>query len=176
MLDIKETKTEENLREAFARECKKRNTYDYYAEQALAEGYNDIADKFSKMANNAKEHGKIWYKMMNGGMGTTRENIEKIMENGDRSDKDLYDNYAKDARNDGLDEIADLFDAVKEIRNTHNKEMGDMLHITNEEYENNTEGEKKWECNVCGFLIIDTNIHKRVPVCGYRNTFKEKTT
>lgn len=169
MLDIKETKTEENLREAFTREAKAVREYDIYAEQAKNEGYNSVSEMFMKLSDNDLEHGKIWFKLLNGGMTLTEDNVKNAMNN---EDSKIYMDYAKQARDDGLDEMSAIFEQVARIKKSHN----DMIKSYMKEFENMVEtmaeGEQKWECKACGYEVIGISNPKRCPVCGREKTFK----
>ena len=171
MLDVKGTKTEENLKMALSGESKARNKYDFFAEQARNEGYMQIADIFENTADNEKAHGRMWYKILNGGIGTTEENLRNSLSNEATEADEMYLEFAKKAREEGLDEIAELFQGVASIEAEHNEKFKKLLaNIENEEvFKKNHE--EKWECMICGYTVTDTKAPKICPVCGYDQSY-----
>lgn len=115
MSKLKGTKTEANLQAAFAGESQARNKYTYYASKAKKDGYVQIAAIFEETANNEKEHAKMWYKLLNDGIGSTEENLKDAAEGENYEWTDMYAGFAKEAREEGFEEIAALFEGVAAI-------------------------------------------------------------
>ena len=166
--NLKGTKTEQNLKNAFAGESQARNKYTFYAEVAKDEGYEQIAAFFTETAGNEKEHAEMWYKLLHdGGLGTTKDNL-KIAAFGETGEsEDMYPDYAKIAKEEGLPEIAALFEGVAKIENGHSIRYSKLLN----NLENNQVFEKKnpvvWECRNCGHRQVGKEAPDYCPVCGY---------
>ena len=127
MANLKGTKTEANLMAAFAGESQARNKYTYYASKAKKDGYVQIAALFEETANNEKEHAKIWFKLLHGGMPSTVENLKDAAEAENYEWTDMYAGFAKTAREEGFDEIADLFEGVAAIEKEHEERYRKLL-------------------------------------------------
>ena len=127
MANLKGTKTEANLMAAFAGESQARNKYTYYASKAKKDGYVQIAALFEETANNEKEHAKIWFKLLHGGMPSTVENLKDAAEGENYEWTDMYAGFAKTAREEGFDEIADLFEGVAAIGKEHEERYRKLL-------------------------------------------------
>ena len=119
MADLKGTKTEKNLMQAFAGESQARNKYTYFASKAKKEGYEQIAAIFQETADNEKEHAKMWFKLLNNGIPSTAENLKAAAEGENFEWTDMYDKMAQEAREEGFDHIADLFEGVAKIEKEH---------------------------------------------------------
>lgn len=119
-MELKGSKTEANLMEAFAGESQARNKYTYYASQAKKDGYVQISKIFEETANNEKEHAKIWFKLLHGGsIGNTLDNLEDAAQGENYEWTDMYARFAKEAREEGFDDIALLFENVAKIEKEH---------------------------------------------------------
>ena len=118
-MELKGTKTEKNLQAAFAGESQARNKYTYYASQAKKEGFEQIAAIFTETANNEKEHAKMWFKLLNGGIGKTVDNLKDAAAGENYEWTDMYATFAKEAREEGFDHIANLFEGVAAIEKEH---------------------------------------------------------
>ena len=127
MANLKGTKTEANLQAAFAGESQARNKYTYFASKAKKDGYVQIANIFEETANNEKEHAKMWYKLLNDGIGTTAENLLEAANGENFEWTDMYANFAKEAREEGFDEIAALFEGVAAIEKEHEERYRKLL-------------------------------------------------
>ena len=127
-MDLKGSKTEANLQAAFAGESQARNKYTYYASKAKKDGYVQIAQLFEETANNEKEHAKIWFKLLNGGIKDTAENLQDAANGENYEWTDMYPTFAKEAREEGFNEIADLFEGVAKIEKEH--EAVSYTHLT----------------------------------------------
>ena len=114
-MELKGSKTEKNLLSAFAGEAQARTKYTYYASKARKEGYNQIANIFEETANNEKEHAKIWFKLLHDGIPSTMENLKDAASGEHYEWTDMYDTFAKEAKEEGFDKIAYLFEAVGQI-------------------------------------------------------------
>ena len=118
-MELKGSQTEKNLQTAFAGESQARNKYTYFASKAKKDGYEQIAAIFEETANNEKEHAKMWFKLLNGGIGTTEENLKAAAEGENYEWTDMYAGFAKTAREEGFDAIAKLFEGVAAIEKHH---------------------------------------------------------
>jgi len=174
MADLKGTKTEKNLLEAFAGESQARNKYTYFASRARKEGYEQIAAIFEETAGNEKEHAKLWFKLLCGGdISTTLDNLEAAIagENGEWTE--MYKRMAIDARNEGFNDIACLFEAVGRIEKEHEERYRALY----ENIEENTVFEKKeksvWICRNCGHIADAHTAPKLCPVCKHPQAYFE---
>jgi len=174
MANLKGTKTEKNLMEAFAGESQARNKYTYYAAKAKKEGYEQIAAIFEETAGNEKEHAKIWFKLLCGGeVPSTAENLKAAAtgENGEWTD--MYKRMAEDAREEGFDDIAFLFESVGKIEKEHEERYLKLL----ENVGNGTVFAKKektvWICRNCGHIVDAGSAPKMCPVCKHPQAYFE---
>lgn len=170
-MDLKGSKTEANLLEAFAGESKARNKYTYYASKAKKEGYNQIADLFEETANNEKEHAKIWFKLLNDGIGTTQENLLDAAKGENYEWMEMYAKFAKEARDEGFDDIALLFEGVARIEKEHEDRYRALL----ENIEKGRVYEKDniviWKCSNCGHIHIGKKALDVCPVCSHPQSY-----
>ena len=136
MKDLKGTKTEKNLMEAFAGESQARNKYTYFASVAKKEGYEQIAAIFQETADNEKEHAKMWFKLLNGGeIGSTLDNLKAAAEGENYEWTDMYVKMAKEAKEEGFDHIAYLFEEVGKIEKEHEARYLKLLdNVKKEKY------------------------------------------
>jgi len=166
------TKTEKNLREAFAGESQARNKYTYFASVAKKAGYEQIAALFLKTADNEKEHAKMWFKEL-GELGTTEENLKAAADGENFEWTDMYDQMAKDAEEEGFAELAEKFRGVAAIEKAHEERYRKLL----ENIETKTVFEKSgvvmWECRNCGHIVIGTSAPEVCPVCAHPQSFFE---
>ena len=174
MKDIKGTKTEKNLMDAFAGESQARNKYTYYASKAKKEGYEQIAAIFQETADNEKEHAKIWFKLLHeGGIPTTTVNLEDAANGENYEWTDMYDRMAKEAREEGFDHIAFLFEAVGKIEKEHEERYRKLLDNVNGELVFSKDGEKIWKCRNCGHIVIGKDAPEICPVCNHPKAYFE---
>ncbi|MBQ2981623.1 MAG: flavin reductase [Lachnospiraceae bacterium] len=166
------TKTEKNLWEAFAGESQARNKYTYFASVAKKNGYEQIAELFLKTAENEKEHAKLWFKAL-GELGTTEENLLHAAEGENYEWTDMYENFAKDAEEEGFTELAAQFRGVAAIEKAHEERYRALLKNveTKEVFEKS--GVVMWECRNCGHLVMGTNAPEVCPVCNHPQSFFE---
>ena len=141
-MELKGTKTEKNLQAAFAGESQARNKYTYYASQAKKEGFEQIAAIFTETANNEKEHAKMWFKLLNGGIGKTVDNLKDAAAGENYEWTDMYATFAKEAREEGFDHIANLFEGVAAIEKEHEERYKALCKNIEEGKVFNREGKK----------------------------------
>ncbi|HHY13637.1 MAG TPA: rubrerythrin family protein [Thermoanaerobacterales bacterium] len=174
MKDIKGTKTEKNLLEAFAGESMARNKYTYFASKAKREGYEQIADFFQKTADNEKEHAKIWFKLLNGGdYNSTEENLKEAAEDENYEWTDMYKRFAEEAKEEGFDKIAGLFRMVGEIEKEHEERYLKLLENLSSGKVFEREEEQAWECRNCGYIHSGKKAPKVCPACVHPEAFFE---
>ena len=172
-MDIKGTQTEKNLQTAFAGESQARNKYTYFASQAKKEGYEQIAAIFLETADNEKEHAKMWYKLLNGGVGTTEENLKAAAEGENYEWTDMYDGFAKTAREEGFEYIAKLFEGVAAIEKHHEERYRKLLKNIEDKLVFSSEGDAIWQCRNCGHIVVGTEAPEVCPVCKHPKAYFE---
>ncbi len=173
-MDIKGTKTEKNLMEAFAGESQARNKYTYFASKARKEGYIQIANIFEETAANEKEHAKIWYKYLHGGeVGTTIENLEDAANGENYEWTDMYDRMAKEAREEGFTEIAARFEMVGKIEKEHEERYRKLLKNVKEGLVFSKDGDTIWQCSNCGHIVVGKKAPQMCPVCSHPQSYFE---
>lgn len=171
MENLKGTKTEANLKEAFAGESMARNKYTYYASKAKKDGYVQIASLFEETANNEKEHAKIWFKLLHDGIGTTMENLEDAAAGENYEWTDMYANFAKDAREEGFERIAKLFEMVAAIEKTHEERYRKLLANIEGGVVFSKDGDTIWECSNCGHIVVGKKAPEVCPVCAHPQSY-----
>ena len=169
-MELKGSKTEQNLMAAFAGESQARNKYTYFASQARKDGYVQIAQIFEETAANEKEHAKIWFKLLNG-IGTTAQNLEAAAAGENYEWTDMYAQFAKEAREEGFDHIAYLFEAVGEIEKHHEERYKKLLQNVNDEVVFSKEGDVIWQCANCGHIVIGKKAPEMCPVCAHPKSY-----
>ncbi len=173
MAELKGTKTEKNLMEAFAGESMARNKYTYYASKAKKEGYVQIAALFEETAANEKEHAKIWYKLLHDGIGSTVENLKDAAEGENYEWTDMYATFAKEAREEGFDQIADLFEGVAAIEKEHEERYLKLLQNIEEGIVFSRDGDTIWKCANCGHICVGQKAPEVCPVCNHPQGYFE---
>ncbi|MBO5412968.1 MAG: rubrerythrin family protein [Clostridia bacterium] len=173
-MELKGSKTEKNLMEAFAGESQARNKYTYYASKAKKDGYEQIAAIFQETADNEKEHAKLWFKLLHGGaVPTTEENLADAASGENYEWTDMYARMAKEAKEEGFDKIAYLFESVGKIEKEHEERYRKLLANV----ENGTvfeAGEVKiWKCRNCGHIVVGTKAPEICPVCEHPRAYFE---
>ena len=173
-MEFKGSKTEKNLMEAFAGESQARNKYTYFASKAKKDGYEQIAAIFQETADNEKEHAKLWFKLLNNGeVPNTVENLKAAAKGENFEWTDMYERMAKEAKEEGFDRIAYLFEAVGKIEKEHEERYKKLL----ENIENDTvfsAGEVKiWKCRNCGHIVVGTKAPEVCPVCSHPKAYFE---
>ena len=174
-MELKGTKTYENLKAAFAGESEARNKYTYFASKAKKDGYEQIAAIFEETALNEKEHAKIWFKLLEGGaIKSTEENLEAAADGENYEWTDMYAEFAKTAREEGFDEIADKFEAVGQIEKAHEERYRKLLANINDKKVFSEDGEAIWVCRNCGHIVIGKTAPEICPVCNHPQSYFER--
>ncbi|MBO7762978.1 MAG: rubrerythrin family protein [Clostridia bacterium] len=178
MKPLKGTKTEQNLREAFAGESMARNKYSYYASKAKKDGYVQIAAIFEETANNEKEHAKIWFKLLHdGAVPATEVNLADAAEGEMYEWTDMYDRMAKEAAEEGFNEIAALFAGVAKIEKEHEERYRKLLANIEGGLVFSRDEDMIWQCSNCGHIVIGKKAPELCPVCKHpRDYFQIKAT
>ncbi len=171
-MDLKGSKTEKNLMEAFAGESQARNKYTYFASVAKKEGYEQISAIFQHTADNEKEHAKMWFKELCG-IGTTAENLLAAAEGENYEWTDMYDRFAKEAEEEGFSEIADKFRMVGAIEKTHEERYRKLLNNVEMQKVFEKSEETMWECRNCGHIVIGKKAPDVCPVCAHPQSYFE---
>ena len=173
-MELKGSKTEKNLMEAFAGESQARNKYTYYASKAKKEGYEQIAALFLETAENEKEHAKLWFKLLHDGdIPTTSVNLEDAAAGENYEWTDMYDRMAKEAKEAGFDKIAYLFEAVGQIEKEHEARYKKLLENVENGLVFSRDGEKIWKCRNCGHIVIGKEAPEICPVCSHPRAYFE---
>ena len=167
MKDLKGTRTEANLMAAFAGESQARNKYTYYASKAKKEGYVQIAALFEETANNEKEHAKIWFKLLHGGMPDTMTNLADAAAGENYEWTEMYAQMAKEAKEEGFDKIAFLFEEVAKIEKEHEERYRKLLANIEQGIVFERDPEVVWHCNNCGHTVKSGKAPKVCPVCAH---------
>ena len=171
-MNLKGTKTEANLQTAFAGESQARNKYTYYASKARQDGYQQIAALFEETAANEKEHAKLWFKLLCGGqIPSTEENLLDAAQGENYEWTDMYAAFAADARAEGFDEIAALFEGVAEIEKAHEARYRKLLENVKNGLVFSREGDQIWQCANCGHIVIGKAAPETCPVCNHPQAY-----
>lgn len=174
MKNLKGTKTERNLQEAFAGESMARNKYTYFASKARKEGYEQIAALFEETAHNEREHAKLWFKLLNGGeISDTMTNLREAAEGENYEWTDMYDRMAKEAEEEGFNDIAWRFRAVAAIERHHEERYRRLLRNIEEGIVFSREGDAIWICRNCGHIVVGKKAPAVCPVCAHPQSFFE---
>ena len=171
-MELKGTKTERNLAEAFAGESQARNKYTYFASVAKKEGYQQIAAIFEETANNEKEHAKLWFKHLKG-IGDTAANLLAAAEGENYEWTDMYDRFAKEAEEEGFTALAAQFRMVAAIEKTHEERYRKLLQNVEMQQVFEKAGETMWECRNCGHLVMGKKAPAACPVCAHPQAYFE---
>ena len=166
------TKTEQNLREAFAGESQARNKYTYFASVARKAGYEQISELFLKTAENEKEHAKLWFKEL-GELGDTAENLLHAAEGENFEWTDMYERMAKEAEEEGFTALAKRFRGVAAIEKAHEERYRALLNNVENEQVFEKAGVQVWECRNCGHIVVGTKAPAACPVCAHPQSFFE---
>ena len=173
-MDLKGTKTEKNLMEAFAGESQARNKYTYFASKAKKEGYEQIAAIFQETADNEKEHAKLWFKLLCGGdIPTTAQNLADAAAGENFEWTDMYDRMAKEAKEEGFDHIAFLFEEVGKIEKEHEARYKKLLENVQDGKVFEAGEIKIWKCRNCGHIVVGTKAPAVCPVCAHPQAYFE---
>ena len=173
-MEFKESKTYKNLEAAFAGESMARNKYTYFASKAKKDGYEQIAAIFLETAENEKEHAKMWFKELNGGsIPDTKDNLLAAAEGENYEWTDMYDGFAKTAKEEGYDRIARLFEGVAAIEKEHEARYRRLLDNVKGNLVFSRDGDTIWQCRNCGHIVIGKKAPKVCPVCNHPQSYFE---
>ena len=174
MKDLKGTKTEKNLMEAFAGESMARNKYTYFASKAKKDGFVQIAKIFEETANNEKEHAKLWFKYLHGGsIADTAANLLAAAEGENQEWTDMYARMAAEAREEGFLEIAAKFEMVGAIEKHHEERYRKLLKNVEDQVVFSKEGDAIWQCSNCGHIVVGKKAPLECPVCNHPQSYFE---
>ena len=173
-MELKGSKTEQNLMTAFAGESQARNKYTFFASQAKKDGYEQIAAIFQETADNEKEHAKLWFKLLNGGaIGSTEENLKAAAAGENYEWTDMYAEFAKTAKEEGFARIAYLFEEVGKIEKEHEERYLKLLENVKDGKVFEAGEVKIWKCRNCGHIVVGTSAPEVCPVCNHPKAFFE---
>ena len=171
MAELKGSKTEKNLETAFAGESMARNKYTYFASKARKDGFVQIANIFEETANNEKEHAKMWFKLLNGGIGSTAECLAAAAEGENYEWTDMYATFAKEAKEEGFDHIAFLFEEVGKIEKEHEERYRKLLENVEGGLVFSRDGDMIWQCANCGHIHVGKEAPEVCPVCAHPKAY-----
>ena len=173
-MELRGSKTEQNLMAAFAGESQARNKYTYYASKAKKDGYEQIAAIFEETANNEKEHAKMWFKELHGGaVPSTVDNLQDAAEGENYEWTDMYEGFAKTAEEEGFVELAKKFRMVGEIEKEHEERYRKLLKNINDAVVFSKDNECIWVCRNCGHVVIGKKAPEVCPVCAHPQAYFE---
>lgn len=172
-MNLNGSKTQANLMTAFAGESQARNKYTYYAKKAKQDGFEQIAAIFEETANNEKAHAKIWWKLLSGGAKQTADNLKDAAAGENYEWTDMYKTFAEEARQEGFDYIAVLFESVAKIEKEHEERFRKLLSNIEDELVFSKDGDTIWLCRNCGHIHIGIAAPKVCPVCAHEQAFFE---
>ena len=172
MKDLKGTKTEKNLWEAFAGESQARNKYTYFAKVAKKEGYEQISAIFLETAENEKEHAKLHFRKLNG-IGNTIQNLKEAAGGENYEWTDMYPRMAKEAKEEGFDEIAEMFEGIGEVEQRHETRYKKLLKNVESKTVFKKSGKTLWKCRNCGYIHEGTEAVNCCPVCKHPQAYFE---
>lgn len=174
MKELKGTKTEQNLWEAFAGESMARNKYSYYASRARKDGYEQIAAIFEETAANEKEHAKLWFKqLMGGAVPETTANLLDAANGENHEWTDMYDRMAREADEEGFAEIARLMRGVAQIEREHEERYRKLLKNIDDAVVFSRDGDCIWQCRNCGHIVVGKRAPEVCPVCAHPQSYFE---
>ena len=171
MKSLKGSKTEQNLLTAFAGESMARNKYSYYASKAKKEGFVQIANIFEETASNEKEHAKMWFKLLHDGVPSTAENLLDAANGENYEWTDMYATFAKEAREEGFEEIANKFELVAAVEREHEERYRKLLANVEGKLVFSREGDAIWQCLNCGHIVVGKDAPEICPVCDHPQSY-----
>lgn len=171
MADLKGSKTEKNLLAAFAGESQAYTKYSYYASKAKKDGYVQIGKIFEETAGNEKEHAKIWYKLLHDGMGSTIENLKLAADGENYEWTDMYAQFAKEAKEEGFEQIAVLFEGVAAIEKEHEERYRQLLANIEGDLVFSKDNDVIWQCSNCGHICVGQKAPDVCPVCQHPQSY-----
>ncbi len=173
-MELKGSKTEQNLMTAFAGESQARNKYTFFASKAKKDGYEQIASIFEETAQNEKEHAKMWFKLLhNGAIPSTEENLLDAANGENYEWTDMYDSFSKTAEEEGFDHIAFLFKEVGKIEKEHEERYRKLLKNVEDKLVFTKDGDSIWQCRNCGHIVIGKSAPEVCPVCNHPQSYFE---
>ena len=173
-MNLKGSKTEKNLMDAFAGESQARNKYTFYASKAKQEGYEQLAEIFEETAKNEKEHAKIWFKLLHEGeVPSTPANLKDCIAGENYEWTDMYKRMAAEAREEGFKDIAVLFDAVGKIEKEHEERYAKLAQNIEEKSVFSKQEKSVWICRECGHIVDSKSAPQKCPVCGHPQAYFE---
>ena len=170
-MELKGSKTEANLQAAFAGESMATNKYTYFASKAKKDGYQQIAAIFEETAANEREHAKMWYKLINGGIDSTLENLGHAAEGENYEWTDMYSEFATVAREEGFEQIAALFEGVAAIEKEHEERYRRLITNIEQGVVFSKDGDTIWQCRNCGHICIGKEAPEVCPVCAHPQSY-----
>ena len=173
-MDFKASKTYENLKTAFAGESQAYTKYQFFASRAKKDGFEQIAEIFNETAGNEKEHAKIWYKLLNDGVGDTKENLKLGIDGEDYEYTTMYKEFARIAREEGFEEIAVKFEQVGAIEKEHEDRYRALLKNVDDDVVFKGDEVTVWKCRNCGYITVGSEAPAECPVCAHPQSFFEK--
>ena len=173
-MELKGSKTEQNLMTAFAGESGARNKYTYFASKAKKDGYEQIAAIFEETANQEKEHAKMWFKELHGGeIPSTVDNLKAAADGENYEWTDMYEGFAKTAEEEGFTLLAKKFRMVAEIEKNHEERYRKLLQNVEDEVVFSKDNEVIWQCRNCGHIVIGKKAPMVCPVCNHPQSYFE---
>ena len=169
-MELKGSKTEKNLQAAFAGESQARNKYTYFASKAKKDGFNQIAAIFEETAENEKEHAKMWFKLLEG-IGSTAENLKAAADGEHFEWTEMYPTFAKEAREEGFERIAKMFEGVAEIEKHHEERYKKLLANVEGDLVFSRDGDVIWQCANCGHICVGKKAPDVCPVCSHPQSY-----
>lgn len=173
MKSLKGTKTEANLMTAFAGECMARNKYDFYASKAKKDGYEQIAAIFEETAHNEKAHAKIWFKLLHDGIADTKVNLVDAANGENYEWTEMYKEFAEEAKKEGFDQIAFLFEQVALIEKEHENRYNKLSENIEANMVFSDEDTVVWICRNCGHIHVGKEAPTQCPVCAHPQAYFE---
>ncbi|MEE1002919.1 MAG: rubrerythrin family protein [Acutalibacteraceae bacterium] len=170
-MELKGSKTEKNLMEAFAGESMARNKYTYFASKAKKDGFVQIANIFEETAANEKEHAKMWFKYLNGGIDDTAANLKAAAEGENYEWTDMYDRMAKEAHEEGFEEIALKFELVAKVEKEHEERYKKLLANVEGGLVFSKDGDTIWQCINCGHIVVGKSAPQVCPTCNHPQSY-----
>lgn len=170
-MELKSSKTYENLQTAFAGESQAHTKYQYYASKARKDGYEQIADLFMETSHNEKEHAKIWFKLLHDGVPSTPENLLDAAQGENYEWTDMYDGFAKTAKEEGFAHIAFLFEQVGKIEKEHEERYRKLLSNVKDGVVFSRDGDQIWQCANCGHIVVGKKAPEVCPVCSHPQSY-----
>ena len=172
-MELKGSKTEKNLMAAFSGESEARNKYTYYASKAKKDGYVQIAKIFEETAANEKEHAKIWFKLLKDGIGDTSVNLKDAADGENYEWTEMYPTFAKEAKEEGFDHIAYLFEQVAKIEKEHEERYKKLLENIEGGLVFSRDNDAIWQCSNCGHIVVGKKAPEVCPVCAHPKAYFE---